>query len=546
MATLDRHPAANVAAEVERFGSFVAVDADHPHVSLNDAARYVAALSAAVEDGRVAWLRIKFAGIQEFLYTVGSKRALKVLRGRSAYVDLFTSVMAHEASLAGGMNSWGVLFVGGGKADILVPPSRLDSALAVIADADRYLESRFGPVVSLIAASVVADMTLDVDAQLALSLQDAKSAPHESSLRAILWDSARLPDAAPCALCHRDVPCQVREPVAQDDEPVSECDSCFELERLGQRLPTLRALVRSERGDVNFGVAQYRFASSLDAPSEQDYSVNAFRGPARRFWFAQTRTPGAAELQACSAHAPGGYIAVLRADVDNLGSTFANVRRAHGRLAAITLSSLLTLFFRWFANAFPGEASSFVYSGGDDMFLVGAWDEVFETALRFRASLRGYLAGQIDLSAGMTLTKPEVPIYRLATLAGEMEHQAKKVQGKGSLAVAIGTKARKWEQWTEIRRLADEMVGGQSRDANAGKRFAYTLIGAGRRFEKERSRLPFPALAYALSKNRAVSDTLATALLKPDNGSVLLPLGTLLALQLRTNALDDEEQYETA
>lgn len=101
-------------------------------------------------------------------------------------------------------------------------------------------------------------------------------------------------------------------------------------------------------------------------------------------------------------------LGVCRMDVDNLGQSFVSgyecaaesdpVKRQHfvtlSRTAAF--SRQMSLFFKGYINPIlSGEFEhcralqvAVVYSGGDDVFLVGAWTDVLEGARRIREALR--------------------------------------------------------------------------------------------------------------------------------------------------------------
>ena len=95
-------------------------------------------------------------------------------------------------------------------------------------------------------------------------------------------------------------------------------------------------------------------------------------------------------------------IGILRADVDNLGQAFVSGfknDKNHNRYETIsrtaTLSRQLSGFFKLFIrqvlenSAFSIEEeergkerlATIIYSGGDDVFIVGAWNDVIELAV---------------------------------------------------------------------------------------------------------------------------------------------------------------------
>ena len=46
------------------------------------------------------------------------------------------------------------------------------------------------------------------------------------------------------------------------------------------------------------------------------------------------------------------------------------------------------------------RAVHIVYSGGDDIFLVGAWDDLLEMSVDLRKAFRTYTNGQLSISIG--------------------------------------------------------------------------------------------------------------------------------------------------
>ena len=69
-----------------------------------------------------------------------------------------------------------------------------------------------------------------------------------------------------------------------------------------------------------------------------------------------------------------------------------------------------------------------VYSGGDDLFLLGAWDALPEAALTIKEQFAAFSCNNpsFTLSSGMVITGGKFPIYKSAEMAGETEAKAKK------------------------------------------------------------------------------------------------------------------------
>ena len=99
-----------------------------------------------------------------------------------------------------------------------------------------------------------------------------------------------------------------------------------------------------------------------------------------------------------------------------------------------------------------------VYSGGDDMFIVGAWDDLIELAVDIRRAFRRFTNDKLTFSAGIGLFKSAFPISQMARIAGELESYSKKNTGKNSITLFGASAddgpysspiAYKWDDFTE-------------------------------------------------------------------------------------------------
>ncbi|MEL6134835.1 MAG: hypothetical protein AAFR59_15855, partial [Bacteroidota bacterium] len=156
-------------------------------------------------------------------------------------------------------------------------------------------------------------------------------------------------------------------------------------------------------------------------------------------------------------------LGILKMDIDNLGDLFQNRlqddKRSIVHTAAISRS--LKWFFEGYMNdlldkplyqnlafqfdhgvenhlqayheelvKYPNETFRdnlyVIFSGGDDFFLVGAWDIVMVFAWIVRQSFKEFTASTATLSAGFVMVDPKFPVNRFADLVNEAEGDAKK------------------------------------------------------------------------------------------------------------------------
>ena len=147
------------------------------------------------------------------------------------------------------------------------------------------------------------------------------------------------------------------------------------------------------------------------------------------------------------------FIGCLRMDVDDFGDLFSGKLTNSGIAAISNLSRSMNLFFKGYLNQIcsmklgnlekkdhpiditgkkesktNGRDVSIVYAGGDDLFIVGAWDDVTELAFDINACFREFSCNnpKVHLSGGLTLHKPKFPLYQMARIAKRAEETAKR------------------------------------------------------------------------------------------------------------------------
>ncbi|MCP4359458.1 MAG: type III-A CRISPR-associated protein Cas10/Csm1 [Chloroflexi bacterium] len=138
-------------------------------------------------------------------------------------------------------------------------------------------------------------------------------------------------------------------------------------------------------------------------------------------------------------------LGILRADVDHLRLLFSesfeaydsaqengNVQRSARSLSRLaTLSRMIDLFFSgWVHEALlkpPYNKIYTVYTGGDDLCLVGPWDVLIDFARHLAEEFARYVGHNpnITLSAALTVTKPKFPLATSAKVTGELLTKAK-------------------------------------------------------------------------------------------------------------------------
>jgi CRISPR-associated protein Csm1 len=111
-----------------------------------------------------------------------------------------------------------------------------------------------------------------------------------------------------------------------------------------------------------------------------------------------------------------------------------------------------------------GDLLYTIYAGGDDLFIVGAWDRLPALADAIRSDFAAY-CGQnpvMHLSAGIAIDVARFPIYQLAQRAAEALDAAKSVKGPPARgdknAISLLGHLVPWESFESVRSLVEQLT----------------------------------------------------------------------------------------
>ena len=441
------------------------------------------------------------SGIQDFIYTIPSKGALKSLRGRSFYLEILLENVVDELLDALELSRCNLLYSGGGNCYLLLPNT--DRTVKILQQAERkfnnWLARHFGTRLYIALGWAVCcgkDFMADnynslgnVYRQARAQIAKAKHRRYEAEQLQELFDPFSLLNATEdgsreCSICHSSA--VKLYPYGESVDTLA-CGSCCGLRELGERLLKYDVLVVMD-APVD-GAGQYplelpgleskRLLYSMSQRNAEKYSEHICRiytknlmytgrHMATRLWMGDyiTKIDGhTMELEELARLSGGDVdenaidrLGVMRADVDNLGAAFMAGFPGHyatlGRSAA--LSRQLSLFFKRYVNVLcsgqvnglnendqaqfslfqrykePQRRVHIIYSGGDDMFMVGAWDDLMELAVDIRRAFRRFTNGKLSFSAGIGLFDSKCPISEMARASGMLESAAKSYPDKMS------------------------------------------------------------------------------------------------------------------
>jgi CRISPR-associated protein Csm1 len=490
---------------LEKFGSCLSFG--ESDVALLDMARATAAVAAALLDNseaeKISLIAGDLSGIQKFIYTISSDGALKLLRARSFYLELVTEEIVQQLLEELDLPRTSIIYAGGGNFYLLATASKkTDEKVKHIQKVfNNWLIKKFQCKVFLALDCLDFD-TYDVATkkfschwnQVIQQLNKQKMRKFSEQINDLLAVRDSYGDR--CRVCHRDDTTDLEKLNTEEDDSVLACPTCREMFRLGGQLFKTKAVMRSRHHSISskpeatYLVNNSHYFLFDQVPTQQiqtddilflinnwkikDYQVyNSVPLLLGNYGKESRENPGnfirAHEL---AEEARGiKKVGSLRMDVDNLGKIFAKGLGDNQTLPRLAgLSRQMSYFFKVYLNSLANNRKEtlpqnpktlspekntekfarlnllFIYAGGDDLFVSGAWDELVEFAFDVYQSFRAYTGHNpyITLSGGISINDIKYPLYQAAADSGESENKAK-ANNRDSLG--LFGEVFKWDEW---------------------------------------------------------------------------------------------------
>lgn len=444
------------------------------------------------------------SGIQDFIYTIPSKGALKTLRGRSLYIDLLLEEFIDEYLEQIGLSRANVLYSGGGHFYILAPniedvKKSIDKLQAKM---NRWLIENIGINLYLAigTAECSANNLMKSEAQGNLfaivnkKLKDDKTIRYskDEDFLEYIFNVEKEKDTAKkeCNICHNLVDKLWKY---NSDEEIA-CEFCLNLYKLGQDILTQDLVFVISEEKIDGGIKIFGKDKDLYMYAVNIEDIDMFKGKILRIYSKNNLLENDLAIRlyladysaknendevmtfddlaksSCKIDKGIKRLGVLRLDVDDLGIAFSSgfvsdKDKIEDNLRYATLSRYadlskdISMFFKVAINkicagdltgcvdfeekAFnifaiakaPKRKVNIIYAGGDDLFLVGAWDEVLEVAIDINRAFKQFTNGKLTLSAGMAMFSPTYPISKMAEIAGLLVQMSKNRKDKNSIAL---------------------------------------------------------------------------------------------------------------
>lgn len=147
------------------------------------------------------------------------------------------------------------------------------------------------------------------------------------------------------------------------------------------------------------------------------------------------------------------------------------------------------------------EKGGIIYSGGDDVFVVGSWDEIIGFAVDFRNAFKKYSQNILKISGGIGIYTPTYPIYAMAEETGGLEEISKENDGKDSITLFDESGCYHWDEF--IDKVMGEKLAALKEYLNVkderGKGLLYNILEL-IRSKNDADRLNIAKFAYLLAR----------------------------------------------
>ncbi len=435
-----------------------------PDISLFDQAKMIACVVSCLPDEACSssddlflLYSMDFSGIQDFIYTINSKGALKTLRARSFYLELLMENIIDELLSQLNLSRVNVIYSGGGHCYLLLPNT--DQTVKIIEeynnsvnewlldtyDISLYVGHGYTPCSCLSLRNIPNGSYVELFRNVSREISDRKA--NRYTAEQIIRFNSRIAEdySRECKVCRRidklnsEGECSICSAIKEFSNSILHHGFYCVVNQTNAGLPLPGGLRVVSAGNDTDSIDKRTIVRTYRKRQIKDSGISS-----RGLWIGDYASScNTLEEMAADSKDAGRIerIGVLRADVDNLGTAFASgFKAANGGniLKTAALSRQLSLFFKYHINSVlsnKNRNATICYSGGDDLFIVGEWYSVIELAMDISAAFERYTEGALTLSAGIGIYDSKYPISRIAYETAKMEDLSKHLEGKNAITL---------------------------------------------------------------------------------------------------------------
>ena len=479
------------------------------------------------------------SGIQDFIYTIATERVLKGLRTRSFYLEMVIEHCIDTLLERTGLTRANLIYSGGGHAYVILPntdgikeeliryENRINDWFMEYYKTDLYIASGYSECSANSFCNNPKGSYKEIFAEVSKKISEKKMKRYSADVIKKLNSIEQKDGSRECKVCHR------VDRLTKEDK----CEICTGIENISKEILNmdLFAVVPEK---ISESCLHLPFGYNLVALDKKEVNKLEKNGQIKRvysknsldidnsyikIWIGDYHNENTFEKLA---DASNGIrrLAVMRADVDNLGQAFVsgfenskskNSDQYVTLSRTATFSRKLSMFFKLHINEIlangeftmssakeAGKRNALiVYSGGDDLFVIGSWDDIVEFSVDLSRKFKKFSQNTLTVSAGIDLYPEKYPVAVMAKKTGELEEISKGMDGKNAITIAREENSYKWKDldekvFGEKYVALEKFIGNQKERGNS---FIYRVLQLFNENDGE-DKLNIARFAYVLAR----------------------------------------------
>jgi CRISPR-associated protein Csm1 len=252
------------------------------------------------------------------------------------------------------------------------------------------------------------------------------------------------------------------------------CDNCFKFIKIGKNLTKMKYLIfTKDKTDIEIfkgiyikfldknekpkglknTIAIYDISKDIDFSGFAKWEISSYVATDKE----EILTFEELAQKSCNEKEGIKALMSLKADVDNMGLFIQNSDVTNSFAKYNFFSRMIDYYFSVYVpNLLKGTNTYTIFAGGDDLFILGAWDEMINLSKKIREDFLKFVKGSsLTLSAGMILIKPNKPVNFIAQMSEEALEKSKDIDEKD--AVTLFDETVKWDDYLDDNGLLEEL-----------------------------------------------------------------------------------------
>ncbi len=404
-----------------------------------------------------------FFGIQKFIFEhLSTKNASKVLRAKSAYIQIFTKILTYYICERLNINREYILTSNAGKFEILSPVLDTQIIESVQEKIDAFFIKNFYGMSGLGIATVVCKAEDFTDPKRYRRLREAleekielnkfKKFNFDKQIAQISYEE--INNQTLCKICN------IRK--IKDNN----CSLCNDFIFIGEKLTKSdKFTISKDDGDIKIFENFYISFSDKKGYIIERFDIGKEGTSSNTHWainsYVKSHAGRVADFSVLADSSCGGgeegikAIGVLKGDVDSLGNYLRTSDVTNSfenfELFSKSINNFFSVYVPKVLMRDKYKNTYTVFAGGDDIFLIGAWDEIILLAIDIQKEFKQFVKNRLSISMGIIITKPSTPVKFIADITENKLEEAKEFDDGKKDAISLFNETVKWQDYIRQR-----------------------------------------------------------------------------------------------